>query len=74
MLGGGGYARSRSHLPPIRPNGTSSSRAQEHSTTAAPYASRISVSAGDTGILPFGLNDMSVNRVYDPGRRGGKPT
>jgi hypothetical protein len=40
--------------------GTSSTRAQEHSTTAAPNSSRIPLSAGDTGIFPFGLCKVGV--------------
>ena len=36
-------------------NGTSSKRAQEHSTTARPAASTIGLSEGDIGNVPFGL-------------------
>jgi len=47
--------RSLSHFPPILPNGTSSTRFHEHSTTAAPYCSRSSLSAAEIILLAFGL-------------------
>ena len=44
-----------SHLPPIFANGTSLTRAHEHSTTAAPYSSRSWLSAGEMVFFAFGL-------------------
>lgn len=43
-------------------NGTSSKRAQEHSTTANPACSIISRSAGLTGRVPLGLREARANQ------------
>lgn len=48
-------AHNRSWGLAILLNGTSSSLAQEHSTTANPFAATMSLSAGLTGKVPFGL-------------------
>lgn len=50
-----GGLRSRSHFPPIRAQGTSFTRTQEHSTTAAPYCSMSSLSAGEMIFFALGL-------------------
>lgn len=47
--------RSLSHLPPILDQGTSLIRTHEQSTTAAPYCSTTSLSAGEMTVLAFGL-------------------
>jgi hypothetical protein len=47
--------RKRSFGLAILVNGTSSKRAQEHSTTARPEAWTMSRSDGETGDVPFGL-------------------
>lgn len=50
-----GNSHRRSHLPPIFDHGTSPVRAQEHSTTAAPYCSINCLSVGESRLLAMGL-------------------
>ena len=49
------YVHRRSHLPPIRDQGTSLTRTQEHSTTAAPCCSISARSAGEITFFALGL-------------------
>lgn len=55
--------RSLSHLPPILENGTSSTRFQEHSTTAAPNSSNSGLSAGERIVFALGLQESGQVEV-----------